>query len=386
MNKSTVHKIGNIFLVVVFCLTIFFPFLIGIVQEDKVTSGIEKRNLATYPLFPNSLKALSEYPGKFNTYYSDQFGLRELFTKAYFKLVYQVGMQSAVDDVIFGQDGWLFLGSIKKGYQKFDDPIGDVTNVDLYTKKELADFISSIVAIKNWLGNRGIEYIYVIAPNKHTIYFENLPKYISKQNNKSSTDQVLEYLQKHTDVAVVDLRPPLLAEKKKHQVYFKYDTHWNQYGANAAQYEIMEKIKSLFPGKIEPYLLDQDQFKILTTNEGDLGRLAKTENLNENMPQPVFKDGCTPINESSDPKFGETHTLVCENQQLNTIVFMDSFFVSLKPYISRYFYRSTYIWERINDASLSKYVEQEKPDIVIDEVIERSFPYLLTSQFPSSYY
>jgi hypothetical protein len=353
----------------------------GIIDEDKLASGIEKRNLAEYPLFPKSLKALSEFPGKFNPYYSDHFGFRELLTKVYFKLVYQAGIQSAVNDVTFGQDDWLFLGSIQKGYQKYDNPIGDVMNVDLYTKKELADFVSSIVAIKNWLGNKGIEYVYVIVPNKHTIYFENLPKHISKQNNKSSTDQVLEYLQKHTDVTVVDLRPPLFAEKKKHQVYFKYDTHWNQYGANAAQYEIMKNIKSFFPRKIAPFLLNQDQFEILTTKEGDLAKLAKTENLKENMPQPVFKDGCTPANEFSEPEFGETHTLVCNNQRLNVIVFMDSFFVSLKPYISRYFNRSTYIWERINEASLTKYVEQEKPDIVIDEVVERTFPYMLTSQF-----
>ncbi|MEE9425190.1 MAG: hypothetical protein V3V18_09460 [Methylococcales bacterium] len=358
----------------------------GIIDEDKLASGIEKRNLAKYPLFPESLKALSEYPEKFNTNYSDHFGFRELLTKIYFKLVYYLGIQSAIDDVTFGQDDWLFLGSIKKGYQKYDDPIGDVMNVDLYTQRELADFVSSIVAIKNWLGNKGIEYVYVIAPNKHTIYFENLPKYISKQNNKSSTDQVLEYLQKHTDVAVVDLRPPLFAEKIKNQVYFKYDTHWNQYGANAAQYEIMKKVKSLFPGKIAPFRLNKDQFEILTTNEGDLAGLSKTDNLTENMPQPIFKDGCTPVNDVPDPKFGETHTLVCNNQRLNTIVFMDSFFVSLKPYISRHFYRSTYIWERINEASLTKYVEQEKPDIVIDEVVERTFPYMLPSEFFSSYY
>jgi hypothetical protein len=385
MNKSTVYKTGNIFLVVVFCLTIFVPFLIGIIQEDKVASGIEKRNLVRYPLLPKSLKALSEYPEKFNTYYSDHFGFRELLTKVYFKLVYQAGIQSAVDDVTFGQDGWLFLGSIKKGYQRHSDPIGDVMNVNLYTQKELKEFAKSITKIKNWLGNKGIEYLYVIAPNKHTIYFEKLPKYISKKNDNSSTDQLLEYLRKHTDVAVVDLRPSLLAEKKQHAVYFKYDTHWNHYAANVAQFEIMNRVKSFFPGQIKPFLLDNKQFKTLIRRMGGLSNFAKIENIKEDNPVPIFEGGCTPVNEISEPKSKETHTMICSTQKLNVLIFRDSFFNALKPYISRYFNRSTYIWQKINYPSLAKYVEQEKPNLVIEEVVERSLPYLPSSgHFASS--
>ncbi|MEE9412149.1 MAG: hypothetical protein V3V22_03760 [Methylococcales bacterium] len=379
MNAHRLYQLEQLMLILFFCMSIYAPLFMGVIQEDKISSGIEKRNLANFPSLPKSFKSLSEYPEKFNIYYSDHFGFREVLTSIYFKLVNTRGNQSSVEDVTIGQDGWLFLGSIKPGYQGHDDPMGDAINVNLFTNKELKDFAKSIVAIKNWLSNKGIEYVYVIAPNKHTIYFEKLPQYISKKNNKSSTDQLVEYLQKHTHVAVVDLRPSLMMEKKYRQVYYKYDTHWNQYGANVAQFEIMKTIKNFFPEKIKPFLLDNNQFKTVTRRVGDLAKFANINNIKEEMPQPVFEAGCTPVNEISDLKKMETHTMVCKTQQLNALIFRDSFFNALKPYISRHFNRSTYIWKRMNYSSLAKYVEQEKPDIVIDEVIERSLPYTLSS-------
>jgi hypothetical protein len=68
--------------------------------------------------------------------------------------------------------------------------------------------------------------------------------------------------------------------------------------------------------------------------------------------------------------------MVCDTQKLNAVIFRDSFFSALQPYFSRYFNRSTYIWEAMNYTSLVKYVEQEQPDIVIDEMIERGYPYV----------
>ncbi len=376
MNERILYKADKLILIFIFGCVIYIPFLVGVVQEDKMVSKVEKRNLNMLPSIPESIQEFVEYPKAFNLYYSDHFGLREFFTKKYFRLIKKFSDKSSVDDVTFGQDGWLFLGSVKPGYHKLDDPMGDVMNINLFSDKELEDFARSLMTIKNWLNNRGIEYVYVIAPNKHTVYFEKLPKYITKLNSESATDQLVKYLQKNTDVLVVDLRKTLLEEKKKHQVYFKTDTHWNHYGANVAQFEIINKIKPLFPAeKLLPVLLSDNQFNIVTTT-GDLAVMAKIENSVEDSPQPVFENTCTPVNEQPKAKGTETHTMVCDTQKLNAVIFRDSFFSALQPYFSRYFNRSTYIWEAMNYTSLVKYVEQEQPDIVIDEMIERGYPYV----------
>ena len=376
MNERILYKFDKIILILIFGLAIYIPLFVGVIQEDKISSGVEKRNLTKFPSVPESITEFSEYSHVFNLYYFDHFGLREILTKVYFKLINKLCDQSSVDDVTFGQDGWLFLGSIKPGYQRYSDPMGDAINTNLFSEKELEDFAISIMNIKNYLSNKGIEYIYVIAPNKHTIYFDKLPKYISKQNSKSATDQLVKYLQEHTDVIVVDLRQVLLKEKKNHQVYFKSDTHWNHYGANVAQFEIMNKIKTFFPEQISPLLLSDNQFKILPKKSGDLAGFAKITNINEDDPQPVFEEGCSPVKETPNTKARETHTMVCETQELNAVIFRDSFFSALQPYFSRQFHRSTYIWKKMNYNSLIKYIERENPDIVIDEIIERSLPYI----------
>lgn len=378
MRERIIYKADKIILILVFVIAIYTPFLIGVIQQDKVTSGVEKRNLAKLPATPQSIAELEKYPASFNRYYSDHFGLRERLTKRYFKLSNKLGSQSSVEDVTFGQDNWLFLGSAKPGYISYGDPIGDAINVNLFSEKELEQFASSITAIKNWLNNKGIEYIYVIAPNKHTIYFEKLPTYILKKNKFSAADQIVKYLRENTDVAVVDLRQAIIEEKKNRQVYFKNDTHWNHYGANVAQFTIMNKINELFPGRISPTLLTSKQFEISSKSDGDLAELVNIETFYEDAPYPIFENGCTPVLDNSI-EASNSYITSCTNKELSAIVFGDSFFLALKPYFSRNLHRFVYLPEKINYESLNYFIEQNQPDIVIDEVVERELPYIPSS-------
>ncbi|MDC1006396.1 hypothetical protein OAQ34_12315 [Opitutales bacterium] len=379
MKKCTIYKLENLIILVIFLLSIYLPFIGSFVQKHETASSVENRNLAKLPDLPQSFTSFVDYPKRFNVYYSDNFGFRDILTETYYQITDKHVSKTQFNDVTFGRNDWLFLGSIKPGHDRHDDPMGDAINKNLFTKKELVDFAQSLMKIKNWLKNKGIEYLYIIAPNKHTIYFENLPEYISKVGHESSTDQLVNYLLEHTDVNVLDLRQPLIEAKKKHQVYFKTDTHWNHYGANIAQYEIMKKISKHFPNQVTPYLLRDNQFKISHMNGGDLAGLAQLQNIVEPNPQPIFEGGCIPVNENPAHVGEKTHTIVCETKKLNALIFRDSFFWALKPYISREFKRSTYIWGRLDYLLLTEYIDKENPDIVMEEVVERALPYKLES-------
>ncbi len=212
MKKRILYKLNSFIISLIFGLAIFIPFYIGIFEIDKEISKIEKRKLSQIPKMPKTIAEVKIFPKLFDTYYSDQFGLRDWFTK-YYKLVkYNLG-DSPSSDVTIGKNGWLFLGSIKKGYNKYRDPIGDVRNVNLYSQKALKEFAKYMTGLKSWLNDKDIEYIFVIAPNKHTVYFDELPDYISKVNEYSATDQLVGYLKEYTDVPVIDLRSKLINEK-----------------------------------------------------------------------------------------------------------------------------------------------------------------------------
>lgn len=387
MIRRFVYMFDKMAVVFIFGLVIYIPFFLGLLQKDQISSAIEQRNLTKIPALPSSKNSIKNYPEAFNLYYADHFGLREQMTALYFSIMHSLGAQNSISNVTFGQDGWMFLGNIKPGSEKYMDPMGDAINKNLFSNQQLKEFADSIMAIKNWLKKKGIKYIYVIAPNKHTIYFDKMPKYISKQNKYSATDQLVAYLKEHTDVIVVDLRQALVEEKKKHQVYFKSDTHWTFYGANAAQFEMMKKVELLFPGQIKPKVLNDEQFVFQSKTDGDLTKYAKAGVVVEELALPVFdeKIGCQLVKENPGHSGVTPHTFLCANKTLNTVIFRDSFFNYLQTYIARYFRRSTYIMGKINYQALEKYVVQENPDIVIEEVVEREFPYLPTDEFVKTY-
>ncbi|MFK5970229.1 MAG: hypothetical protein QM487_08955 [Candidatus Marithrix sp.] len=372
MKEQTLHKLNNYIIICIFCALIFIPFTSGIIKQDKEISAIEKRTLIQLPEIPKTMEEINKFPQLFDKYYADHFGLRDWFTK-YYKLVkYSIG-DSPSEDVTIGKNGWLFLGSAKKGYNKYHDPMGDVRNVNLFSQLELNRLATYMVNVKNWLNNRGIEYLFIIAPNKHTIYFEQLPDYITKVNEKSATDQLVDYLHEHTDVIIVDLRQPLLELKNKHQIYIKTDTHWNHYAANVAQYQIMLEIEKLFPDKIQPEL---NKLLSATINGGDLAAFIGVDIFTQSFPEPVFEETCELIIYPVDTNQVMDHTVTCDSQKLNTVIFKDSFFNALEVYFARKFNRSTYIQKPLNYSSLVKYIKLEKPDIVIEELVERGLPYI----------
>ncbi|MCK5888795.1 MAG: hypothetical protein KAG19_02515 [Methylococcales bacterium] len=376
MTSCSHLKIDKLFLILVFGLVIYIPFFVWVVLPYQAVSTIEKRTLALPPGLPNSMATIKQYPKSFNRYYSDHFGLREYLTRSYFRLVYSLGMKNSVGEVTFGKDDWLFLGNIEPGEKDYGDPMADATHVSQFSVEQLEGFAQSIRAIQSWIEGQGVKYIFVIAPSKYSIYFDKMPDYIIKQNKESATDQLVSYLRKHTDVNVVDLREALLEEKKKHIVYLKTDTHWNYYGANAAQFEMMTQVATFFPNQVVPFYLEDNQFEVSIKDGGDLAGLIKTGRITEELAEPIFDGFCqaeyseTLIDET---KIGETR---CESESLKALVFGDSFFSTLQPFISRYFNKTTYVRAQMNYKHLKEYIELESPDIVIEELVERNFPYV----------
>ncbi len=374
MKERNSNKANSFMIILIFGTAVFIPFSIGILKKDKAISTVEKRALSQLPNSPKTAKDIRAFPESFEKYYSDNFGLRDWFTTFYKLAKYRIG-DSPSKDVTIGKNGWFFVGSIKYGYKRYRDPIGDVRNVNLYSHHELQIVSKYMKGLQSWLNKKGIKYVFVIAPNKHTIYFDQLPDYISKEHDRSATDQLFEHLQKHTNVNIVDLREPLIQAKEIHQLYYKTDSHWNFYGANIAQYEIMVEIEKLFPNQIHPEIKPmRDGMK----RSGDIANLLGVRILKDHNPLPIFRDTCRLTRHPLGAKGRTTHTFICEGQKLNAVILRDSFFNALEPYFARKFNRSTYIWkwDDQNYSSLTKYIELEKPDIVIEEWVERSLPFI----------
>ena len=90
----------------------------------------------------------------------------------------------------------------------------------------------------------------------------------------------------------------------------------------------------------------------------------------QNEPLPNF------MNHDWKP-FPEPVASDCPSGDLRLVMFHDSFGERLRPYLSEHFKRSVYIWQNNLDGDLFKaIVLKEKPDIVIEEIVERMISYM----------
>lgn len=381
MNERSLQRWTSLILVIVFGLAIYVPFIMGMVLEDKRDSKVEKRTLHQLPHLPRGLRGLENYPKEFGDYYSDHFGLRESLVGYFRKLQYRLG-DSPSEDVTLGKDGWAFLGSIQDDYKRYSDPLGDARNKNLYTEKELNRVALYLEGVRGFLAEKGIEYVFLIAPHKPTLYFDQLPDYVNKINERSAADQLYDYLRKHTGVSLVDLRPVLEEEKKKRQVYLKTGTHWNHYGANVAQYEIMKAVQVDFPEAISPKLYDDTSFRMKRSTDRGLERLMGVMiDPPPLSPAFVYETGLEATRlfpQVRDKKrFGkETYSYENNSQELRVVVFRDSYFNALAPYFQRHFRRSTFVWRKSNYDLLTEFIKRESPDVIIEEWVERDLPHI----------
>jgi len=365
MPEKKLEKFTAYVLAIIFLAAIFVPFLGSIIKTDMLKSVKEKRILTPLPEMPNSIKTLRRYPKKFNLYYQDNFGFRDNLMWHH-KLKYWLG-DSPSEKVMRGKDGWLFF----KGDSSIDLQ-NSFRGIRRFKESELQQYADALDARYKWLANNGIQYLLIIAPNKHSIYPEYLPDNMFQVNDTTLTDQFYNYIKQHTDVPVLDLRQALLKAKTNDTLlYFKTDTHWNHFGSNVAQYEIAKILASFYPDQIKPLIYNKTDFIINPVAGGDLAvLLGKKLQYKEYNPNPIL-DPCARRPIPLDGDFTRTFTTLCGKSSLNAVIFRDSFFEYLYQYISLYFNRVTFISKRLEFSDMAKYIEGEKPDIVIEEWAER---------------
>jgi hypothetical protein len=71
------------------------------------------------------------------------------------------------------------------------------------------------------------------------------------------------------------------------------------------------------------------------------------------------------------PPGHEAYTMVCSQGELKALFFQDSMGTELAPLVSQHFNKITFIWDYPNYAVMNAAVVQERPDIVIEERVER---------------
>ena len=124
-------------------------------------------------------------------------------------------------EVLLGKDGWLFL---KNNHDS--NSTDDYQGTNHYSQQEMQSLADRLLQLKNILDDRGVRLKIIVAPNKEQVYSQYMPQDIPKLDVSKIT-VLKKYISQ--DIAF-DYRPEYLAGFED-VTYYKYDTHWNNFGA-----------------------------------------------------------------------------------------------------------------------------------------------------------
>ncbi len=378
MDLTQIGKLSQVAICLFFLLVMIVPHVMELSGRGGNTASIEKREIVKAPDPGLIFSSFPEWARQFERYYGDSFGFRD-------RLILWNGLlrMRAFDDshssarVTVGREGWLFYAN--------ENVLEDYMNVIPFKSEDLEKMGRVLEERRVWLEGKGIKLFILVAPNKHTIYSEYLPRYIHKLGKESRLDQVKTYLERrYPKLEFIDVRETLLNAKRTQRLYYKTDTHWNAYGAFVAYGELMKRIGLHFPAakrySLDDFTLDAQEYR-----RGGLARMLslggrlveetvtlvpkfdrKARDVESPPANSVHLKGAISVKEVDDPRLPKA------------VVFHDSFTVALMPFLSESFRRSVFAWTHDFRPEL---IESEKPDIVIIECVER-YIHMLTTENP----
>lgn len=245
--------------------------------------------------------------------------------------------------VLLGKNDMFFYKTELDGH-----PLWDYMGINHFADPELASIAANIVATRDHLKEKGIEFYAMCVPNKEIIYQENMPDTIAQVNEISRGEQLETYIRENTDLVFVYPKEELREAREKAQIWYNTDTHCNQKGSFACMQALFREAYGTWAD------LDSVQFDIDPT--GISGDLVYIAGLDKEYP----KDIVYVLDTDSTDK-AQYHDQV--------LLFVGDSFGGFLSAVSKGYYKKVY-WEHPDAFNYEMY-EKYQPDVVILEWAER---------------
>lgn len=330
---------------------------------------MEVRKTPVRPAF--AWGALEKFPEAFADYFADAFAYRLTLSRVYGLVKVKLFHVSPTEKVLLGKDNWLYFTGSRK--------IEDYEGLSAPSADELARWQTWIAGREAYLAARGIDYHFVQVPNKITIYPEYVPNAIRRKEPGTRLDALAPFLEAHHVRSFLDLRPTLQDARREGLVYYETGTHWNHLGAYAAYARLCQELRGAVPS-LQP--IGRDAFAVGEAPGESICRMMCLEDADFEIPMAprlllrethaqrvpfALPVGFPPGNYS-------LFATACDGVPRTLLVLHDSFLVDfMRRVLPEHFGRT--VWMRSNGsldhARFVALVEAVKPDVVIEECVER---------------
>jgi hypothetical protein len=369
---SAFRRAIDIVLATSFLIVICLPALGTLLPAGLVEPLTEKRAPVARPPLAFDSSAFRAFHHGFEYYWNDAFGFRPALVRGYNALAVALGV-SPSDQVVIGTAGWWFVGDHYRAveYQRA---------TRAFTSDELEQWRRRLEARRDWLAERGIAYLFMIAPDKASVYPQYFPRALNRVGPETRLDQLVRHLEEHSEVRIVDVRDALADAKHHGPVYEPLDSHWNDLGAWVAYAAIAERLHVRFP-QIATVPLGHFERRYVTGQGNDLALLLSLGSLfpgnrltlvphQTRRARWLTTDAALPTG-----SLGVVISVVDDPALPRAVMLHDSFGDALRPFLSEHFSRVFYSWQALFDPAL---IDREQPAVVLQEIVERA----LMEDFP----
>ena len=301
------------------------------------------------------------FPAEFDAYFEDHFGFREEMVTAFHSLTMALFGDTLNEKVIVGKNDMLF----------YSETLDDYLGRNLLSDGEIARIAACLRIEQEYCEAQGMSFTFTIAPNKNTIYPENMPARLIPTGEPGNRERLYAALAE-AGVPTVDFASLLLSRKGEGQLYHDRDTHWNERGALIAYNAVMERI--LAGAEYETYASLVPE--TVCDDAGDLHNFVLPA-LSGSRPRPDY--GITAdfsYDAGTRPAQDTTFGTMSDANGASLHLFRDSFGNALLPLLSTNLGRVKYSAEFPYNYTL---LDEETPDVVFIELVERNIKNLLLS-------
>jgi hypothetical protein len=332
--------------------------------------AIEGRRAEPFPDWRASLRERSNYPRRFEQAFADALGLRDVLLRwhnwARFELLH-----IAPAPVLLGKQRWMFYTfehSLEnwRGLYPMEEPVLQAWQRVIESRRDCARA-------------HGAEYLFVIGPNKESIYPDYLPEGYEPLG-PTRLDQLLAWMQAHSDITPLDLRPRLRAARSldtpEHHLYYEEGSHWQGQGCVVAADEILQRLARKFPAMAQ---VPETPWQIRSAWPAETWR----PKMYMSVPATLLRDDpFVPEGTSHAVHLGDDWLAKVQRYEQrvpapelpSVLMFHDSFGTGVHKLLAERFARLTAVAAPGIDVKL---LEAEKPAIVLDLYVERVLTTLL---------
>ncbi len=285
---------------------------------------------------------------------------------------------------LVGKNNWLFLcGDSNKCIDQFTGKYEEPHLLERF-------WIEAMNRRFEFFDKLGIPYFFYIVPGKEYIYSDLLPDSIVRSKQPVLWERLYDAIRKNTKVTIRPLHQQILQARYKAEepLYFRTDSHWNAFGAQAAANVVLEDLRTIFGSSLTQ--VSQDAYTVQKTDAEELDLLNKKYVQHENGQFTAIPDApAVPADKLIrliPPKEFKPQTLTPDeflknitsrapvvthtpnSKPLRAMVYRDSFASEMPSLLYNHFKDCTALW--MPDISREA-VEREKPDVVIQMMVDR---------------